>query len=94
MTIEPSPLNQSESVERTSPTLSLPANSSMSHGKVKDKGKKKDRLPKLTLHCIKDTEIAECLFDTHKNARITFQFGLQEDAPEDIADKMVGAFIV
>ena len=63
--------------------------SSVSHGKGKEKGKKKDRLPKLTLHCVKDESVAECLFDTHKNARITFQFGLKEDAPEDIADKMV-----
>lgn len=61
------------------------------HAKTREKNKsKKDRLPKLTLQCVRDESVAECSFDTHRSARITFQFGIKEDAPEDIADKMVG----
>ena len=71
----------------TSSTSSLPYASQ--GGKTKEKGtKKKDRLPKLTLTDIQDM-VAECNFETHKNERITFRFGLKEDAPEDIAEKMV-----
>lgn len=56
----------------------------------RDKTKpKKDRLPKLTLQSLKDGSVAECLFDTFRSARITFQFGIQLDTAEDIADKMV-----
>ena len=88
MGTESSPVTQSESIEATAPaptSSSVPA----SQGKTKEKGtKKKDRLPKLTLLSIQDM-VAECNFETHKNERITFRFGLKEDAPEDIAEKMV-----
>lgn len=79
---EPSPVTQSESVEAML--------TSASQGKGKEKGKKKDRLPKLTLAYV-DESLAECVFETHKNERITFRFGLKEDAPEDIAEKMIEA---
>ena len=51
--------------------------------------KKKKGKPKLTLLCVRDDSVAECLFDTFTGNRITFQFGIKEDAPEDIAQKMV-----
>ena len=50
---------------------------------------KKGKLPKLTLLCVRDETVAECSFDTHTGNRITFQFGIKEDSPEDIAQKMV-----
>ena len=54
-----------------------------------NKKKKKGKLPKLTLLCVRDDSVTECSFDTFTGNRITFQFGIKEDAPEDIAEKMV-----
>lgn len=76
---------------RTSPPIHT-GNGGAMHAKTREKNKsKKDRLPKLTLQCVRDESVAECSFDTHRSARITFQFGIKEDAPEDIADKMIEA---
>jgi cytoskeletal protein RodZ len=82
-----SPVTHSESIESL-PTSNTAA--SIGNNKGKEKGKKKDRLPKLTVRSYDDT-VAECVFDTHKNEKITFRFGLKEDAPEDIALKMIDA---
>ena len=43
---------------------------------------------------LKEDSVAECLFDTYKSARITFQFGIKEDTAEDIAEKMVWLKII
>ncbi|XP_047122306.1 uncharacterized protein LOC100215316 [Hydra vulgaris] len=50
---------------------------------------KKDFQPQLNLHKVKDNSLVECSFETYKNVRITFEFGIKEDAPEDIAEKMI-----
>lgn len=72
---------------RVSPTLG--ANNAAAANKKKKKGK-----PKLTLLCVRDDSVAECSFDTFTGNRITFQFGIKEDAPEDIAQKMVCFFVL
>ena len=67
-----------------------PTSTNQNQAKTREKPKqKKDRLPKLTLQGLKEDSVAECLFDTYKSARITFQFGIKEDTAEDIAEKMV-----
>jgi len=86
-TTDPSNTSTVDPQGRMSPTT--PNNNQASK---RDKTKpKKDRLPKLTLQSLKDGSVAECLFDTFRSARITFQFGIQLDTAEDIADKMVEA---
>jgi len=36
----------------------------------------------------------ECSFDTYKNNRIIFKFGLDEDEPDEVAENMVCLFEV
>ncbi len=58
--------------------------------RAKEKQKvKKDRMPKVTLQSVVDENVAVCLFDTFKNVKITFKFGIEDDEPEEVADKMV-----
>ena len=75
----------------TAPSMSTStASSTTTTSKAKERTKsKKEKLPKLTLTALKDESVVECLFDTFKNTRITFLFGIKEDLPEDIAQKMV-----
>ncbi len=62
--------------------------SQQTRSKEKSKGKK-DRMPKVTLQSVIDENVAVCLFDTFKNVKITFKFGIEDDEPEDVAAKMV-----
>ena len=51
---------------------------------------KKDRMPKVTLqNVIADDDVVVCMFDTFKGVKITFKFGVHDDEPEEVADKMV-----
>ena len=51
---------------------------------------KKDREPKVTLENVTTGEdVAACMFDTFIGAKITFKFGIRDDEPEEVADKMV-----
>ena len=51
---------------------------------------KKDRMPKVTLQSVlEDDNVAVCLFDTFKGVKITFKFGIHDDEPEEVGDKMV-----
>ena len=51
---------------------------------------KKDRMPKVTLQSvIADDNVAVCMFDTFKGVKITFKFGIHDDEPEEVGDKMV-----
>ena len=51
---------------------------------------KKDRMPKVTLQNVSTKEdVAVCLFDTFKGVKITFKFGIHDDEPEEVAEKMV-----
>ena len=51
---------------------------------------KKDRKPKVTLeNVISGDDVAVCMFDTFKGVKITFKFGVRDDEPEEVADKMV-----
>ena len=55
-------------------------------------GPKKERQPKLHLKKVsKNAEgtVVECIFDTFKNTTITFRFGIDADAPDEIAANMV-----
>ena len=36
--------------------------------------------------------MVECSFDTYKNNRIIFKFGLDEDEPDEVAENMVCLF--
>eukprot|EP00794_Sanderia_malayensis_P006327 gene6327-7052_t len=69
------------------------SNSSLSQtSRPKEKQKaKKDRMPKVTLQSVVDENVAECLFDTFKNVKITFKFGIEDDEPEEVAEKMIDA---
>jgi len=62
----------------------------MAGRREKNQKSKKGKSPKLTLLCVRGETVTECSFDTHTGNRITFQFGIKEDSPEDIAQKMVG----
>lgn len=56
---------------------------------------KKDRMPKVTLqNVIVDDDVVACMFDTFKGVKITFKFGIHDDEPEEVADKMVIIFLV
>ena len=57
----------------------------------KEKAKvKKDRMPKVTLeNVVTDDDVVVCMFDTFKGVKITFKFGIHDDEPEEVADKMV-----
>ncbi|XP_065067091.1 serine/threonine-protein kinase Wnk-like [Rhopilema esculentum] len=53
---------------------------------------KKDRMPKVTLQMVStDENVAVCLFDTFKGVKITFKFGIHDDEPEEVAEKMIEA---
>ena len=84
---EPDSDNSSDDANLTN--ASYPIDSSMLQKTYKRSVSKRDCLPKLNLHKVIDESVAECSFETYKNARITFEFGIKEDAPEDIAEKMV-----
>lgn len=56
---------------------------------------KKDRMPKVTLqNVVVDDDVVVCMFDTFKGVKITFKFGIHDDEPEDVADKMVILYII
>ena len=84
-------------VSVSSPSLSVPPHSaSSSTAEKKDKtgakSTKKERLPRIQLKRIEGSPegpVAECSFDTYKNNRIIFKFGLDEDEPDEVAANMV-----
>ena len=60
--------------------------------KGQSKGPKKERLPRILLKKIDPSAegtLVHCWFDTHKNSRIAFEFGIADDEPEEIAANMV-----
>lgn len=86
-------------VSVSSPSLSVPPHSaSSSTAEKKDKtgakSTKKERLPRIQLKRIEGSPegpVAECSFDTYKNNRIIFKFGLDEDEPDEVAANMIEA---
>ena len=53
---------------------------------------KKERLPRIQLKRIEgppEEPVVECSFDTYKNNRITFKFGIDDDEPDEVAANMV-----
>lgn len=60
--------------------------------KTGTKPTKKERLPRIQLKRITGSPegpVAECSFDTYKNNRITFKFGIDDDEPDEVAVNMV-----
>ena len=78
-------------------STSVPAPSgSMTAMEKKDKTSakpaKKERLPRIQLKRIEGSPegpVVECSFDTYKNNRITFKFGIDDDEPDEVAANMV-----
>ena len=77
------------------PPVPVPSSETTTHGQSMTKrektqtGKgKKDRLPRIQL-IGKEDDIVECVFDTYRNERIQFKFGILDDEPPDVADNMV-----
>ena len=57
---------------------------------------KKERLPRIQLKRIEGSPegpVVECSFDTYKNNRITFKFGIDDDEPDEVATNMVSAIL-
>lgn len=55
---------------------------------------KKERLPRIQLKRIEGSPegpVVECSFDTYKNNRIIFKFGIDDDEPEEVATNMIEA---
>lgn len=53
---------------------------------------KKERLPRIQLKRIEGSPegpVVECSFDTYKNSRITFKFGIDDDEPDEVSANMV-----
>lgn len=58
---------------------------------------KKERLPRIQLKRIEGSPegpVVECSFDTYKNNRIIFKFGIDDDEPEEVATNMVRLFVL
>ena len=74
------------------PTLS----SEKKDGKGAAKTGKKERLPRIQLKRIEGSPegpVVECSFDTYKNNRITFKFGIDDDEPDEVSANMVSHLI-
>lgn len=57
---------------------------------------KKERLPRIQLKRIEGSPegpVVECSFDTYKNNRITFKFGIDDDEPDEVSANMVSHLI-
>lgn len=68
------------------------AGSNVKKEKKLGQGPKKERQPRLHLKKVsKNAEgtVVECIFDTYKNNTITFRFGIDVDAPYEVATNMV-----
>ena len=77
--------------------VSAPAASSeKKDGKGAVKTGKKERLPRIQLKRIEGSPegpVVECSFDTYKNNRITFKFGIDDDEPDEVSANMVSHLI-
>lgn len=65
-------------------------------GKGAAKTGKKERLPRIQLKRIEGSPegpVVECSFDTYKNNRITFKFGIDDDEPDEVSANMVSHLI-
>ena len=89
----------SSSASSSSSVLSHSSSASSAEKKDKTgtKPAKKERLPRIQLKKIEGSAegpVVECSFDTYKNNRIIFKFGLDEDEPDEVAENMVCLFEV
>jgi len=65
-------------------------------GKGAVKSGKKERLPRIQLKRIEgspEEPVVECSFDTYKNNKITFKFGIDDDEPDEVSANMVSHLI-
>lgn len=72
------------------------ASSEKKDGKGAVKTGKKERLPRIQLKRIEGSPegpVVECSFDTYKNNRITFKFGIDDDEPDEVSANMVSHLI-
>ena len=72
------------------------ASSEKKDGKGAAKTGKKERLPRIQLKRIEGSPegpVVECSFDTYKNNRITFKFGIDDDEPDEVSANMVSHLI-
>ena len=90
--------NVNQSAPSNLPPIASAGTGSTALSDKKDKpvGKvvKKERLPKIQLKRIvglAEGTVVECSFDTYKNARITFRFGIDDDEPDEISTNMVSS---
>ena len=91
----PSCGSQSSSTNVT--LVSAPTSSSeKKDGKGAAKMGKKERLPRIQLKRIEGSPegpVVECSFDTYKNNRITFKFGIDDDEPDEVSANMASHLI-
>ena len=77
---------------------SLPAPlSEKKDAKTAAKPGKKERLPRIQLKRIEGSPegpVVECSFDTYKNNRIIFKFGIDDDEPDEVSTNMVSHFLI
>lgn len=72
------------------------ASSEKKDGKGAVKTGKKERLPRIQLKRIEGSPegpVVECSFDTYKNNRITFKFGIDDDEPDEVSANMVSRLL-
>lgn len=72
------------------------ASSEKKDGKGAVKIGKKERLPRIQLKRIEGSPegpVVECSFDTYKNNRITFKFGIDDDEPDEVSANMVSRLL-
>lgn len=85
----------SGAVNVSSTSMSAPSGSTSAAEKKDKTGAKpvkKERLPRIMLKKIEGSPeglVVECSFDTYKNNRIIFKFGLDDDEPDEVATNMV-----
>ena len=73
-----------------------PTSSEKKDGKGAVKTGKKERLPRIQLKRVEGSPegpVVECSFDTYKNNRITFKFGIDDDEPDEVSANMVSHLI-